>query len=168
MQMVFQGFLAFLDPPKDSAKEALRLLFQKSVQVKVMTGDTLAVAVKVCRDVGIPTEHVVTGPELSLMENEEFTATVRRATILAKLTPIQKLNAIQVINQFHISDVFHSPVCRSGTPHIWFKLAQTIHHRPTLIFAHQMYCRTKSDIWCSCPLSCPVPMYPIEIAVTGL
>ena len=97
-EMVFQGFLAFLDPPKDSAKEALTLLFQKSVQVKVMTGDTLAVAVKVCRDVGIPTEHVVTGPELSLMENEEFIATVRQATILAKLTPIQKLNAIQVIS----------------------------------------------------------------------
>lgn len=97
-EMVFQGFLAFLDPPKDSAKEALTLLFQKSVQVKVMTGDTLAVAVKVCKDVGIPTEHVVTGPELSLMENEEFIATVRQATILAKLTPIQKLNAIQVIS----------------------------------------------------------------------
>ncbi|CAM6058207.1 unnamed protein product [Sphagnum tenellum] len=61
--MVFQGFLAFLDPPKDSAKDALRVLAQKSVQVKVMTGDTLAVAVKVCRDVGIPTEHVVTGPD---------------------------------------------------------------------------------------------------------
>lgn len=95
-EMVFQGFLAFLDPPKDSAKEALRLLSQKSVQVKVMTGDTLAVAVKVCSDVGIPTEHVVTGPQLSLMENDEFLATVQRATILAKLTPVQKLNAIQV------------------------------------------------------------------------
>ncbi len=95
--MVFQGFLAFLDPPKDSAKDALRVLAQKSVQVKVMTGDTLAVAVKVCRDVGIPTEHVVTGPELLLMEREEFNATVLQATILAKLTPTQKLDVIQVV-----------------------------------------------------------------------
>jgi Mg2+-importing ATPase len=95
--MVFQGFLAFLDPPKDSAKDALRVLAQKSVQVKVMTGDTLAVAVKVCRDVGIPTEHVVTGPELLLMEKEEFNATVLQATILAKLTPTQKLDVIQVV-----------------------------------------------------------------------
>ncbi|CAM6030359.1 unnamed protein product [Sphagnum balticum] len=95
--MVFQGFLAFLDPPKDSAKDALRMLAQKSVRVKVMTGDTLAVAVKVCRDVGIPTEHVVTGPELLLMEKEEFNATVLQATILAKLTPTQKLDVIQAL-----------------------------------------------------------------------
>lgn len=94
--MVFEGFLAFLDPPKASAKEALTSFAAKGITVKVLTGDTLPVAVKVCRDLDIPTEHVVTGPALSLMEDTELADTVRRATILAKLTPSQKLQVIKV------------------------------------------------------------------------
>ncbi|CAM6092107.1 unnamed protein product [Calypogeia fissa] len=93
--MVFEGFLAFLDPPKESAKEALTSFAAKGVAVKVLTGDTLPVAVKVCKDLDIPTEHVVTGPALALMEDTEFSETVKRATILAKLTPAQKLQVIE-------------------------------------------------------------------------
>eukprot|EP01018_Ginkgo_biloba_P028724 Gb_14318 [translate_table: standard] len=93
--MVFLGFLAFFDPPKESVREALWRLAEKGVKVKVLTGDTLPVAIKVCKEVGIRTAHVVTGPELSLLDDKSFHEVVRKVTVLAKLTPLQKLQVVQ-------------------------------------------------------------------------
>lgn len=95
--MVFQGFLAFLDPPKESAKPAIESLTRKGVAIKVLTGDNLSTAVKVCEGMGIPTDHVVTGPELPLKATKAFRDIVQKATILAKLTPSQKLEVVQAL-----------------------------------------------------------------------
>ncbi|GLJ39413.1 hypothetical protein SUGI_0804980 [Cryptomeria japonica] len=93
--MVFVGYLVFFDPPKESVKEALWQLAEKGVKVKVLTGDTLPVTIKVCKEVGIRTTHVITGPELELLEDKSFHDVVRKATVLAKLTPIQKLQVVE-------------------------------------------------------------------------
>lgn len=95
--MVFQGFLAFLDPPKESAKVAIESLTRLGVAIKVLTGDNLSTAVKVCEDMGIPTEHTVSGPELPLKDPNAFRDIVQKATVLAKLTPSQKLEVVQAL-----------------------------------------------------------------------
>ncbi|KAH7520496.1 hypothetical protein FEM48_Zijuj08G0150000 [Ziziphus jujuba var. spinosa] len=93
--MVFLGLITFFDPPKDSAKQALWRLAEKGVKAKVLTGDSLYLAIKICKEVGIRTTHVVTGPELELLQQDSFHETVKRATVLARLTPTQKLRVVQ-------------------------------------------------------------------------
>ncbi|VVA35200.1 PREDICTED: magnesium-translocating P-type ATPase [Prunus dulcis] len=93
--MVFLGLITFFDPPKDSAKQALWRLAEKGVKAKVLTGDSLSLAIRVCKEVGIRTTHVVTGPELELLNQESFHETVKTATVLARLTPTQKLRVVQ-------------------------------------------------------------------------
>lgn len=93
--MVFIGLITFFDPPKDSAKQALWRLAEKGVMAKVLTGDSLPLAIKVCKEVGIRTTHVITGPELELLQQDSFHETVKRATVLARLTPTQKLRVVQ-------------------------------------------------------------------------
>lgn len=94
-EMVFLGVIAFFDPPKDSAKEALWRLAEKGVKAKVLTGDSLSLAIKICQEVGIRTTHVTTGPELEQLNQEAFHEKVKKATVLARLTPSQKLRVVQ-------------------------------------------------------------------------
>ena len=93
--MVFLGLITFFDPPKDSAEQALWRLAEKGVKAKVLTGDSLSLAMRVCKEVGIRTTHVITGPELEQLDQDKFHETVHRATVLARLTPTQKLRVVQ-------------------------------------------------------------------------
>ncbi|KAK9110766.1 hypothetical protein Sjap_018826 [Stephania japonica] len=93
--MVFLGVVTFFDPPKDSAKQALWRLAEKGLKTKVLTGDSLSLAIKVCKEVGIRTTHVITGPDLELLDHTTFDETVRKATVIARLTPTQKLRVVQ-------------------------------------------------------------------------
>ncbi|CAK7339620.1 unnamed protein product [Dovyalis caffra] len=93
--MVFLGVITFFDPPKDSAKQALWRLAEKGVKAKVLTGDSLSLAIRICEELGIRTAHVTTGPELELLNQDAFHDTVKRATVLARLTPTQKLRVVQ-------------------------------------------------------------------------
>ncbi|GMH05920.1 hypothetical protein Nepgr_007760 [Nepenthes gracilis] len=93
--MLFLGLVAFYDPPKDTAKQALWRLAEKGVKAKVLTGDSLHLTIRICKEVGIKTAHVITGPELELLSEQSFHETVKRATVLARLTPFQKLRVVQ-------------------------------------------------------------------------
>lgn len=93
--MVFVGLISFFDPPKDSAKEALWRLAEKGVKAKVLTGDTLSLAIRICKEVGIKTTHVITGPDLESLDTDSFHETVKRSTVFARLTPSQKLRVVQ-------------------------------------------------------------------------
>ncbi|KAL6959438.1 hypothetical protein U1Q18_039590 [Sarracenia purpurea var. burkii] len=94
-EMVFLGLISFFDPPKDSAKQALWRLAEKGVKAKVLTGDSLSLAIRICKEVGIRTTHVITGPDLELLNEDPFHETVKRSTVLARLTPTQKLRVVQ-------------------------------------------------------------------------
>ncbi|KAJ4967388.1 hypothetical protein NE237_019237 [Protea cynaroides] len=98
--MVFLGLLTFFDPPKESAKEALQRLAEKGVRAKVLTGDSLSLAIKVCKEVGIRTSDVITGPDLEFLDHESFHETVKKVTVLARLTPTQKLRVVQSLQMF--------------------------------------------------------------------
>nr|WP_309573990.1 HAD-IC family P-type ATPase [Desulfoferrobacter suflitae] len=94
-EMILLGYIAFFDPPNVSASEAAALLRDAGVAVKVLTGDNGLVTGKVCRDVGIEIERLVSGNELSHMTENEFSRTVVEANVFVKLSPTQKEQIVQ-------------------------------------------------------------------------
>lgn len=95
--MVLIGYLAFLDPPKESAAQAIKQLHEHGVEVKVLSGDNEAVVKAISRQVGIDTSASVTGPELDVMSHEEKMEAVVNSSIFSKLTPMQKAEVIQLL-----------------------------------------------------------------------
>ena len=95
--MVLIGFLAFLDPPKQSAAKAVKQLHVHGIEVKVVSGDNDAVVRTISRQVGIDTTNVLTGTELSAMNDEEKKEAVIRTKVFAKVTPIQKTEIIALL-----------------------------------------------------------------------
>jgi P-type Mg2+ transporter len=95
--MVLVGFLAFLDPPKESTAEALDKLSQHNVDVKILTGDNEVVTGSICRQVGLSLEHVLLGPAIDEMDNEELAAAAEQVTVFAKLSPAHKERIIRAL-----------------------------------------------------------------------
>ncbi|HON86481.1 MAG TPA: magnesium-translocating P-type ATPase [Syntrophorhabdaceae bacterium] len=88
--LILLGYIAFFDPPKIYATEAIGLLKKAGVDVKVLTGDNGLVTEKVCRDVGIDVEHTITGAELAGLAPSDFSRAVEENNVFVKLTPLQK------------------------------------------------------------------------------
>ena len=84
------GYVAFLDPPKESAAPALRALRAHGITVKVLTGDNELVTAKICRQVGLAAERVLLGAEVEAMDEAQLGAAVSRHDVFAKLTPAHK------------------------------------------------------------------------------
>ncbi|MEW5878663.1 MAG: magnesium-translocating P-type ATPase [Acidobacteriota bacterium] len=97
--LILLGYIAFFDPPKESADEALKLLQKAGVQVKVLTGDNALVTEKVCRDVGLSVERVVTGAQLASLSPEELERVVEEAQVFVKLTPTQKEEVVAALRR---------------------------------------------------------------------
>ena len=95
--LIFSGFVAFLDPAKETTADALRLLRGHGVTVKVLTGDNAIVARKICRDVGLDAEHVATGREVESLDDNALAELAARTTIFAKLSPMQKARVVRVL-----------------------------------------------------------------------
>lgn len=84
------GFLAFSDPPKPAAKEALALLNGLGVEVKILTGDHPAVAQFICEKLGISFQGAVTGSDIENLTPAQLTELVQHTTVFARVTPEQK------------------------------------------------------------------------------
>ena len=97
--MTLLGYLAFYDPPKESAAGAIKALSESGVRVKVLTGDNELVTRNICNNVGINVEHVVTGPQLSAMDETQFASAVRDFDVFARLSPSQKENIIGALRE---------------------------------------------------------------------
>ncbi len=95
--MILTGFIGFLDPAKPSAKPAIEGLFKLGVQIKVLTGDNDIVTKKICRDVGIPVNHVLLGNEIETLNDEDLTSRLDDTSIFAKLSPIQKSRIVKLL-----------------------------------------------------------------------
>ena len=93
------GYLGLLDPPKRSAKSAIRALGNYGVQVKVLTGDNEAVTKKICAEVGIPSERILLGSDLDGMDEEELRSRAEETSIFAKLSPIQKARVVHALQE---------------------------------------------------------------------
>lgn len=97
--LVLLGYIAFLDPPRDSTAKAIKLLKEIGVQVKILTGDNALVTGKICRDVGLEVRKIVTGEELARMSAEEVSHAAAEADVLVKLSPLQKELVIESLRQ---------------------------------------------------------------------
>jgi Mg2+-importing ATPase len=97
--LILLGYIAFLDPPKDSTAQAIVNLREAGVKVKILTGDNALVTSKICKDVGLAVTRVVTGDELTKMSPTEFDSVVNEAEILAKLSPMQKGEVVQSLRK---------------------------------------------------------------------
>ncbi len=96
-ELVLIGYVAFLDPPKDSAAPAIAALQKHGVVVKILTGDNDLVSRKVCHDVGLPTEKVVVGTAIDKMTDAELADAVENATLFARLSPAHKQRIIRIL-----------------------------------------------------------------------
>ena len=97
--MVLIGYLAFLDPPKDSAAAAVAALKEYGVAVKVLTGDNDAVTRSVCDQVGLRSHSLLLGSDVEAMDDAELRAAAERTDIFAKLTPQQKARIVTCLRE---------------------------------------------------------------------
>jgi len=97
--MTFIGYLAFLDPPKDSAAEAISALSEYGVRVKVLTGDNDGVTRTVCRSVGLDGEHILLGQDLEAMDDKALGKAVEEVNVFAKLSPSQKARVVTALRK---------------------------------------------------------------------
>ena len=95
--MVLMGYLAFLDPPKESTERALKALHEHGVGVKILTGDNDKVTRCVCRQLKIPVEHMLLGSDIASMSEEELCRKVENVSVFAKLSPQQKTQVITAL-----------------------------------------------------------------------
>jgi Mg2+-importing ATPase len=95
--LVLQGYVAFLDPPKDSCSAAIQALQGHGVAVKVITGDNDLVARKVCREVGLALEGVHLGAEVEAMSDAELAAAAETTTLFARVSPAHKQRIIEAL-----------------------------------------------------------------------
>ncbi len=97
------GFIAFLDPPEETARESLQLLSKAGVEVKVLTGDNELVTRKVCEHLGFEIKGIVLGSELAQMHDDALARVVEEANVFCRVTPAQKGRIINaLINNWHV------------------------------------------------------------------
>lgn len=101
--LVLRGYVAFLDPPKDSARPAIRALETLGVQVKVLTGDDELVSRKICHEVGIQAYKVLLGGQVEGMSDAELAGEVETTVLFARTSPSDKQRIIQALRtQGHV------------------------------------------------------------------
>ncbi|NCQ54306.1 magnesium-translocating P-type ATPase [Candidatus Saccharibacteria bacterium CG2_30_41_52] len=96
-ELSFHGFLAFLDPAKASVSETLERMRSMGISTKVITGDNLFVTEKICRDINLIVEGVLTGDQLEKMSRQELAIAVEKTTIFARVNPEQKMQIIEAL-----------------------------------------------------------------------
>ncbi len=96
-ELVLIGYVAFLDPPKDSAAPAILALKNHGVGVKVLTGDNELVSRKICQEVGLSTDCILLGGQVEAMSDAELAESADRATLFARLSPAHKQRVIRAL-----------------------------------------------------------------------
>jgi Mg2+-importing ATPase len=95
--LILLGFLAFLDPPKDTATEALKRLHSLNVDVKVLTGDNEIITAYICKEVGMPVEHLLLGSQIETMSETELAEAASTTSVFARLAPAHKEHIIRAL-----------------------------------------------------------------------
>ncbi|MFL9923298.1 magnesium-translocating P-type ATPase [Herbaspirillum lusitanum] len=96
--LVLIGYIAFLDPPKESTEPALTALRGHGVTVKILTGDNELVTAKICREVGLEVEGMLLGSHVEKMSDAELAIAVEKTTVFAKLSPAHKERIVRVLH----------------------------------------------------------------------
>ena len=96
-EMILMGYLAFLDPPKESAANAIKALKEHGVRTKILTGDNEKVTKTICKQVGLEVRNMLLGSDIEKMDDEELKKTAEITDVFAKLTPSQKSRVVSVL-----------------------------------------------------------------------
>lgn len=95
--LVLAGYVAFLDPPKDSAREPIAALKEYGVGIKIVTGDNEVVTRKICKEVGLVVEGAMLGRDVAGMSDAQLAEAAERATIFTKMSPVEKSRVIRAL-----------------------------------------------------------------------
>jgi P-type Mg2+ transporter len=98
-ELVLLGFVAFLDPPKDGATQALAALAAHGLAVKVLTGDNDIVARRICRTVGLSVTNTLLGPQLEGLSAEQLARACQDGQLFARLSPLQKSRIVEALQR---------------------------------------------------------------------
>jgi Mg2+-importing ATPase len=96
-EMILLGYLAFLDPPKATAAEALQRLHALHVGVKILTGDNEVITTYICKQVGMPVDRILLGSQIEALSEKDLADAASKASIFAKLAPAQKEHIIRAL-----------------------------------------------------------------------
>jgi Mg2+-importing ATPase len=96
-ELILDGYVAFLDPPKDTAAQAIQALQSHGVAIKVVTGDNDLVARKICKEVGLSTEFVLLGSDVESMNDDQLAEAALRTTLFARVSPAHKQRIIHAL-----------------------------------------------------------------------
>ena len=97
--LVFEGFLAFLDPPKESAHSSLAQLMERGIEIKILSGDNELVNAKIAKDVGMPIKGIITGEKIAQASDDSLSILVEQNTIFARVLPVQKERIIMALQR---------------------------------------------------------------------
>ena len=96
-ELILNGYVAFLDPPKETATPAIKALQDHGIVVKVVTGDNELVAKKICREVGLSTQFVLLGSDVEAMTDEQLSGAAMQTTLFARVSPSHKQRIIKAL-----------------------------------------------------------------------
>jgi Mg2+-importing ATPase len=96
-ELVLKGYVAFLDPPKDTAARAIEALHKHGVTVKILTGDNDLISRKVCKDVGLSADPMLLGGDVEKMSDHELAEAAEKTTLFARLSPAHKQRVIRAL-----------------------------------------------------------------------
>src|ERR1700726_4060611 len=100
--LILKGYIAFLDPPKETAQQAIAALKKIGVTVKVLTGDNDLVTRKVCKEVGLAAEELLLGSQVETMSDEQLEASAERVHVFARVSPAHKQRIIRALQKKHV------------------------------------------------------------------
>jgi Mg2+-importing ATPase len=95
--LILRGYIAFLDPPKDTAAPAIAALRKHGIEIKVLTGDNELVSRKICGEVGLAIDHVLTGAAIENMNDAELAKAAQTTILFVRLSPFNKRRIIQAL-----------------------------------------------------------------------
>src|SRR3974377_119251 len=97
--LVLSGYVAFLDPPKETARDAIAALREHGAAVTIIHGDNEVVTRKICKEVGLPIEHAMLGKDVEKLADAKLEEMAEETTIFAKMSPIQKSRVIRALQK---------------------------------------------------------------------
>jgi Mg2+-importing ATPase len=97
--LILKGYVAFLDPPKSTAKKTIEALKSLGIEFKILTGDNELVTKKICSEVGLDVKGLITGDEIEKISDEELRELVKTTSVFARLSPLQKERIIHALHE---------------------------------------------------------------------
>jgi len=98
-EMILCGFVTFIDPPKETARDSVRLLEQSGIELKILTGDNELVTTKICEEIGLEIRGVLNGDDVGHMDEQTLSRVVEDVTIFSRMTPVQKNRVMMALKK---------------------------------------------------------------------